>query len=266
MTLEIDVLTLFPAMVETPLRESIPGRILDRGLATVRVHDLRRWGIGRHRSVDDYTYGGGAGMVLRPEPVAGALGELRRADSTVILLDPAGEVFRQSVASELAAGSHLILLCPRYEGVDERIRSMVNRELSIGDYVLTGGELAALVVVDATLRLLPGAIDEASTAEESFAAGLLEYPQYTRPAAFAGVEVPPVLVSGHHEQVRRWRLRESLRRTLDRRPDLLADRPLSDEERTLLAELESEPRRERGAAREPHAADEHSPGDGPTSA
>jgi tRNA (guanine37-N1)-methyltransferase len=177
-------------------------------------------------------------MVLRPEPVAGALTELRRDDSTVILMDPAGEVFRQSIAAELATTPHLVLLCPRYEGVDERIRSMVDRELSIGDYVLTGGELAALVVADAVLRLLPGAIDEASTAEESFASGLLEYPQYTRPASFAGQDVPSVLVSGHHAQVRRWRLRESLRRTRDRRPDLLQRRVLTAEERSLLAELD----------------------------
>ena len=141
-------------------------------------------------------------MVLRPEVVAAALAELRRPDSTVILLDPAGRVFRQAVAHELAERPHLVFLCPRYEGVDERIRSMVDLELSIGDYVLTGGELAALVIIDAVLRLLPGAIDEASTTEESFAAGLLEYPQYTRPATFEGVSVPPVLVSGHHEQVR----------------------------------------------------------------
>ena len=214
MALEVDVLTLFPPMVEGPLRESIPARILERGLATVRVHDLRGWGLGRHRTVDDYTYGGGAGMVLRPEVVAAALGELRRPDSTVILLDPAGQVFRQAVAHDLAARPHLVFLCPRYEGVDERIRAMVDLELSIGDYVLTGGELAALVILDAVLRLLPGAIDEASTAEESFAAGLLEYPQYTRPATFEAPRVPPVLVSGHHEQVRRWRLKESLRRTL----------------------------------------------------
>jgi len=139
MPLEIDVLTLFPPMVEGPLGQSIPARILERGLATVRVHDLREWGIGRHRTVDDYTYGGGAGMVLRPEPVAAALAALRRPDSIVILLDPAGEVFRQPMAHELAEASHLVFLCPRYEGVDERIRAMVDRELSIGDYVLTGG-------------------------------------------------------------------------------------------------------------------------------
>jgi tRNA (guanine37-N1)-methyltransferase len=240
MTLEVEVLTLFPAMVEAPLRESIPARILDRGLAQVRVHDLRRWGLGRHRTVDDYTYGGGAGMVLRPEPVAAALAELRRPESTVLLMDPAGTPFAQATARELAAAGHLVLLCPRYEGVDERIRTMVDAEMSIGDYVLTGGELAALVVIDAVLRLLPGAIDEASTHEESFAAGLLEYPQYTRPATFLGMTVPSILVSGHHEQVRRWRLRESLRRTLLRRPDLLARRALSTEERRLLAELREE--------------------------
>ena len=241
MALRIDVLTLFPPMVEAPLRESIPARILERGLAEVRVHDLRGWGIGRHRQVDDYTYGGGAGMVLRPEPVAAALAELRQPDSTVILLDPGGEPFRQPVADELALATHLVFLCPRYEGVDERIRSMVDREISIGDFVLTGGELAALVVIDAVLRLLPGAIDEASTAEELFASGLLEYPQYTRPATFDGVSVPAVLVSGHHEQVRQWRLRELLRRTLVRRPDLLDGRPATPEERRLLAELHDAP-------------------------
>jgi tRNA (guanine37-N1)-methyltransferase len=237
MTLEIDVVSLFPAMVEAPLGESIPARILEQGLAVVRVHDLRRWGLGRHRSVDDYTYGGGAGMVLRPEPVAGALEALRRPDSIAILLDPAGEVFRQPVATELAGAGHLVLVCPRYEGVDDRIRGLVDREISIGDYVLTGGELAALVVIDAVLRLLPGAIDAASTEEESFSSGLLEYPQYTRPATFAGLDVPDVLVSGHHEQVRRWRAREALRRTLERRPDLLEDATLSAEQQQLLAEL-----------------------------
>jgi tRNA (guanine37-N1)-methyltransferase len=241
MALEVDVLTLFPAMLEAPLSESIPGRIRERGLADVRIHDLRRWGLGRHRTVDDYTYGGGAGMVLRPDVVAAALAELRRPDSTVILLDPGGTVFRQVLAHDLAARPHLVLLCPRYEGVDERVRAMVDLELSIGDYVLTGGEPAALVILDAVLRLLPGAIDEASTAEESFAAGLLEYPQYTRPATLEdGASVPDVLVSGHHEQVRRWRVKASLRRTLERRPDLLEGRELTKEEGKLLAELRTE--------------------------
>ena len=223
MTLEIDVVCLFPAMVEGPLSESIPGRIQERGLATIRVHDLRQWGIGRHRSVDDAPYGGGAGMVLRPEPVADALDALRRPDSTAILLDAGGEVFRQARAADLAGRPHLILVCPRYEGIDERIRDLVDLELSIGDYVLTGGELAALVVIDAVTRLLPGAIDDASTIEESFSAGLLEYPQYTRPAEFRGRGVPDILVSGHHEAVRRWRHDAAVARTKARRPDLLAD-------------------------------------------
>ncbi len=244
MPLEIDVLTLFPPMVEGPLRESIPARIQEQGLATIRVHDLRTWGLGRHRTVDDYTYGGGAGMVMRPEPVAAALAQLRRPDSIVILLDPAGRVFAQAVAHELATATHLVFLCPRYEGVDERIRSMADMELSIGDYVLTGGELGALVIIDAVLRLLPGAIDAASTQEESFATGLLEYPQYTRPATFEGVTVPPVLVSGHHEQVRKWRLRESLRRTLQRRPDLLEGRAMTKEEAKLLADVRMQARTE----------------------
>jgi tRNA (guanine37-N1)-methyltransferase len=239
-TLEIDVLTLFPAMLEGPLSESIPGRIREQGLAAIRVHDLRRWGLGRHRSVDDAPYGGGAGMVLRPEPVASALDDLRRPESTVVLLDPGGEVFRQATAERLAARSHLVLVCPRYEGVDDRIRDLVDVELSIGDYVLSGGELAALVVLDAVMRLLPGAIADASTAEESFSHGLLEYPQYTRPAEFRGRGIPEVLTSGHHEAVRRWRLEASLRRTLARRPDLLAGRLPSAEEAAILERIRAE--------------------------
>ena len=223
MTLEIDVLTLFPAMIAGPLSESIPGRIQEQGLATIRTRDLRDWGIGRHRSVDDAPYGGGAGMILRPEPVADALDALRRPESLVILMDPVGEVFRQARAADLAKRSHLIFVCPRYEGIDERIRSLVDLELSIGDYVLTGGELPALVVIDSVIRLLPGAIEPASTAEESFAAGLLEYPQYTRPAVFRGRDVPAVLTSGDHGAVARWRHEASVRRTRDRRPDLLGE-------------------------------------------
>jgi tRNA (guanine37-N1)-methyltransferase len=220
MTLEIDVLTLFPAMLEGPLAESIPARIQQQGLATIRIHDLREWGLGRHRSVDDAPYGGGAGMILRPEPVAAALDALRRPESLAILFDPVGEVFRQARAADLATRSHLILLCPRYEGVDERIRSLVDLELSIGDYVLTGGELPALVVIDAVIRLMPGAIEEASTAEESFSDGLLEYPQYTRPAVFRGMDVPAILTSGDHGAVARWRREQALERTRLRRPDL----------------------------------------------
>ncbi len=221
MTLEIDVLTLFPAMIAGPLAESIPGRIQEQGLATIRIHDLRAWGLGRHRSVDDTPYGGGAGMVMRVEPVVAAIEAVRRADSTVILLDPAGEVFRHVRAVDLAERSHLVLVCPRYEGVDDRIRAFVDLELSIGDYVVTGGELPALVVIDAVIRLLPGAIDELSTTEESFSAGLLEYPQFTRPPSFRGLDVPAILTSGDHGAVERWRQERSLERTRERRPDLL---------------------------------------------
>jgi tRNA (guanine37-N1)-methyltransferase len=221
MTLEIDVLTLFPAMVAGPLAESIPGRIQERGIATVRVHDLREFGLGRHRSVDDTPYGGGAGMVMRVEPVVAAIESLRRPESLVILLDPGGEVFTQARAADLAARPHLVFVCPRYEGVDERIRAYVDLELSIGDYVVTGGELPALVVIDAVIRLLPGAIDDASTAEESFGAGLLEYPQYTRPPSFRGLDVPSILTSGDHAAVAAWRHERAVERTRRLRPDLI---------------------------------------------
>jgi tRNA (guanine37-N1)-methyltransferase len=221
MTLEIDVLTLFPGIVAGPLAESIPGRIQERGLATVRIHDLRQWGLGRHRSVDDTPYGGGAGMIMRVEPVVAGIEAVRRADSTVILLDPAGEVFTHARAVDLAGRSHLVFVCPRYEGVDDRIRAFVDLELSIGDYVVTGGELPALVVIDAVIRLLPGAIDDQSTAEESFSAGLLEYPQYTRPPTYRGLDVPEILTSGDHGAVAKWRHERSVERTRERRPDLL---------------------------------------------
>ncbi len=232
MTLEIDVLTLFPAMVEGPLAQSIPGRIQEQGLARIRIHDLREWGLGRHRSVDDAPYGGGAGMILRPEPVATALDALRRPDSIAILLDPGGEVFRHERAVDLAVREHLVFVCPRYEGVDERIRAFVDVELSIGDYVVTGGELPALVVIDAVIRLLPGAIDDLSTAEESFSGGLLEYPQYTRPPSFRGMDVPAILTSGDHGAVARWRADQADARTRERRPDLLPpDEPVASDAR-----------------------------------
>ena len=225
--LEIDVVTLFPEVFPGPLASSIPGRAIERGLARLTAHDLRTWGLGRHRSVDDYPYGGGPGMILRPEPVSEALDALRRPGSTVILMDPIGEPFRQARAKDFAARSHLVIVCPRYEGIDERVRSLVDVELSIGDYVLSGGELPALVVIDAVLRLLPGAIDEASIEDESFSHGLLEYPQYTRPATFRGEAVPEILLSGDHGAVDRWRHAQALERTRRRRPDLL-DRPASD--------------------------------------
>ena len=223
MTLEIDVLTLFPPMIETPLSLSIPGRIQEQGLATVRTHDLREFGLGRHKVVDDTPYGGGAGMVMRVEPLVAAIESVRRDDSTVILLDPAGEVYSQARAVDLATRSHLVLVCARYEGVDDRVRSFVDLELSIGDYVLTGGEPAAVVVIDAVLRLLPGAIQEHSTLEESFTGGLLEYPQYTRPPEFRGLGVPAILSSGDHGAVARWRRAQAIARTTERRPDLVPE-------------------------------------------
>lgn len=223
MTLRVDVVTLFPGIFPGPLSESIPGRALERGLAELHAHDLREWGIGRHRSVDDYTYGGGAGMVLRPEPIAEALDVVAPAasDAFRILLDPGGERLTQSRSADLAARSHLVFVCPRYEGVDERVRSLMDLELSVGDYVVSGGEIPALVVIDSVLRLLPGAIDEASTEEESFSGGLLEYPQYTRPPTFRGTDVPSVLLSGDHGAVARWRQQQALERTRRVRPDLL---------------------------------------------
>jgi tRNA (guanine37-N1)-methyltransferase len=220
----IDVISIFPALFPGPLAESIPGRVLARGVAELHSHDLRQWGLGRHRSVDDAPYGGGAGMILRPEPVAAALDAVRGPDGFVVLMDPGGERFTQARARDLAARSHLVLVCPRYEGVDDRVRRMVDLELSIGDYVLSGGELPALVVIDAVLRLLPGAIDPASIEEESFGGDFLEYPQYTRPAVFHGERVPDVLVSGDHGAVARWRQEQSQARTRRNRPDLLRDR------------------------------------------
>jgi tRNA (guanine37-N1)-methyltransferase len=221
--LRIDVITLFPGVFPGPLGESIPGRALATGAATLTAHDLRTWGLGRHRSVDDYPYGGGAGMLLRPEPVAAALDVLAPAGerATRILLDPGGVRFDQARAHQLAMAEHLVFVCPRYEGIDDRVRRLVDVELSIGDYVLSGGEIPALVVIDAVLRLLPGVIDAASPTDESFAEGLLEYPQYTRPAEFRGMRVPDVLLSGHHGEVERWRREQARERTRRVRPDLL---------------------------------------------
>jgi tRNA (guanine37-N1)-methyltransferase len=210
----IDVVTLFPELIVGPLGTSIIGRAADAGLVDFGVHDLREQGIGRHRSVDDYPYGGGAGMV-----------------------DPAGERLSDPLARELASVPHLALVCGRYEGIDERVRTLVDREVSIGDYVLTGGELPALVLIDAIVRLVPGVIAEASHVGDSFASGLLEHPQYTRPETFRDLAVPPVLLSGHHGEVDRWRRREALRRTLERRADLLQTAEMTDDDRRVLDEL-----------------------------
>lgn len=235
--MRIDVVTLFPDLVTGPLGTSIIGRAATSGAVEYHVHDLREHGLGRHRSVDDYPYGGGAGMVMRPEPLFAAIEPLRDAGAHVVLLDPAGERLTDALARDLSALPHLALVCGRYEGIDERVRSLVDREISIGDYVLTGGELPALVVIDAVVRLVPGVIAEASHAGDSFASGLLEHPQYTRPERFRDLDVPPVLLSGNHGEVERWRRREAMRRTMARRPDLLDAASLHDDDRLLFEEL-----------------------------
>jgi tRNA (guanine37-N1)-methyltransferase len=266
----IDIVTIFPRMVNTPLAEGIVGRAIDRGLLDVRVHDLRDYTADRHRVVDDMPFGGGPGMVLKPEPLfaaveyiraerrreaeaadapqPGGAGDLTAGRSTtaegmaVILTSPDGERLTHQVALRLSALEHLVVLCGRYEGVDERVRaSLATDTLSIGDYVLSGGELPALVIVDAVARLVPGVVgDEESVARDTFAHGLLDYPQYTRPAEFRGMGVPPVLLSGHHAEIARWRRREALRRTLERRPELLNDAALDAEDKAALLDLSAE--------------------------
>jgi tRNA (guanine37-N1)-methyltransferase len=238
--LRIDVVTLFPELFDTPLRTSVIGRAVERGILSVAVHDLRAHGIGRHRVVDDAPYGGGAGMVMRPEPLFAAIEPLRAEGAQVILLDPAGERLSDPLARELAAARHLVLVCGRYEGIDERARALADREVSIGDYVLTGGELPALVLIDAVGRLVPGVIEADSHESDSFADGLLEGPHYTRPERFRDAPVPSVLLSGHHGEVARWRRIEALRRTLARRPDLLTTAPLTDRDRDDLRILSEE--------------------------
>ncbi len=235
--LYVEIVTLFPELFAVPLSTSIIGRGVERGLLRFDVHDLREHGLGRHRSVDDYPYGGGAGMVIRPEPLFAAIEPLRASGAQVILMDPSGERLTDALARELAAVPHLAIVCGRYEGIDERARQLVDREVSIGDYVLSGGELPALVLIDALSRLVPGVIEAESHEADSFATGLLEHPQYTRPAEFRDAGVPSVLLSGDHGAVDRWRRREALRRTLQRRPDLLERAPLSDDDRAMLRDL-----------------------------
>jgi tRNA (guanine37-N1)-methyltransferase len=234
--MRIDIVTLFPGMVEPVVAESILGRARTRGLVDIRVVNLRDYAEGRHRITDDYQFGGGGGMVLKPEPLFAAVEALRTPGARVILTDPRGRRFTQEVAAELTQVAHLILLAGRYEGVDERVRPHVDAEVSLGDFVLTGGELAALAIVDAVARLLPGVLGNAdSSGSESFEGGLLEYPQYTRPAEFRGVAVPEALQGGDHARIARWRRWHQLQLTRDRRPDLLEAAGLSDEDRRLLA-------------------------------
>ncbi len=242
-----DIVTIFPAMVEQALGAGIVGRALERGTLAAKVHDLRSYTTDRHHVVDDVSYGGGPGMVMKPEPLFRALdaiGAERTGRRHVLMTSPQGRRFTQAVARELSQHEHLVVLCGRYEGVDERVRARVDDEVSIGDYVLSGGELPALVIVDAVARLIPGVVgDEQSVVEESFSRGLLDFPHYTRPAELAAgangeaLKVPAVLLSGNHAAIRRWRKREALVRTLARRPDLLQTAILDDEERTILREL-----------------------------
>jgi len=221
--MKIDVLTLFPAMFAGPLDESIIKRARTAGLLDLKIHNLRDWAHDRHKTVDDRPFGGGPGMLLKPEPLFEAIEELRRKSTLVILLSPAGRQFNQAIARELARRKHLLLATGHYEGFDERVRAkLADDELSIGDYVLTNGALPAMVVIDAVARLLPGVLgDDESSRDESFSAGLLEYPQYTRPAEFRRMKVPDVLVSGHHAEIKKWRQEQAKRRTKERRPDLL---------------------------------------------
>ncbi len=222
--MKIDVLTLFPAMFAGPLDESIIRRARDTGQLGLTIHDLREWTHDRHRTVDDEPYGGGPGMLLKPEPVFEAVEDLAEEQTRVVLLTPQGKVFKQSVARDLATYENLLLICGSYEGYDERIRTLAHEELSIGDYVLTNGALPAMVVIDAVARLLPGVLgDDASSADESFSENTLEYPQYTRPAEYRGLEVPDVLLSGHHAEIEIWRREKANQRTRDRRPELLKD-------------------------------------------
>jgi tRNA (guanine37-N1)-methyltransferase len=221
--MKIDVLTLFPAMFAGPLDESIVKRARETGLVDLKIHNLRDWTHDRHKTVDDRPFGGGPGMLLKPEPLFEAIESLKREKTRVILLSPAGRQFNQAIARELAEQPDLLFVTGHYEGFDERVREkLADDELSIGDYVLTNGALPAMVVIDAVVRLLPGALgDDASSHDESFSHGLLEYPQYTRPAEFRGMKVPDILVSGNHAEIEKWRREQAKARTKKRRPDLM---------------------------------------------
>ena len=243
--MRFDVLTLFPGMFTGPLDHSILQRAREAGLLEVRLHDLREWATDRHRTVDDYAFGGGPGMVMKPEPLFAAveaIQPLAELPATVVLLTPQGRPLDHALAHELSGHPRLLLICGRYEGVDERVREhLVDMEVSVGDVVLSGGELPAMLLIDALARRVPGVLgSDQSLAEESFEDDLLEYPQYTRPASFRGWAVPEVLRSGHHQQVAQWRRRQRLLRTRARRPDLLDSAALPDEERRWLAALDSD--------------------------
>ena len=222
--MKIDILTIFPGMFEGFLHESIIKRAIEKGLVQIETHDIRAYSKDPHRRVDDYGFGGGKGMVLMPQPIFDAVEDLKKDSSKVILMTPQGKPYKQSIAYDLSKEQHLILICGHYEGFDERIRSLADLEISIGDYVLTGGELASMVITDSVVRLIDGVIEKESHLQDSFNNNLLDYPVYTRPEDFRGMKVPEVLLSGHHANIKKFREEESLKRTRDRRPDLLEKR------------------------------------------
>jgi tRNA (guanine37-N1)-methyltransferase len=242
--IKFDVLSIFPEMFSSPLNFSLLKKAQEKGILNICLHDIRNWADDKHKMTDDAPYGGGCGMVMKVEPVEKAMAAIRRPedDPTVVLMTPQGETFDQKIAAELAAKKQIIIICGRYEGVDERIREhLVDREISIGDYILTGGELAALVLIDAVSRLIADVLgNPESTLSESFSHNLLEYPQYTRPAEYKGWVVPEVLLSGNHAQIELWQKRESLKRTYQRRPDLLKKIKLSAEDERILDKIKQE--------------------------
>lgn len=241
---QYNVLTLFPEMFPGPLASSITGRAIENKIVSIQATNIRDFSTHKHRTVDDTPYGGGSGMVMKPEPLAASIAAAKAqlpANSPTLLLTPQGEPFSQARAHQLAEAPGLLLVCGRYEGIDERVRRTFDLEISVGDYVLSGGELASMIVLDAVIRLLPGALgNPESLHEESFQQNRLEYPQYTKPRTFANEDVPEVLLSGNHANIKRWRRKESLRRTLQRRPDLLQTYPPDPDEQKLLHELKSE--------------------------
>lgn len=256
--MRIDILSLFPDMFDATLGESIVGRAQNDGFVDIKVTDFRQYTTDKHNHVDDAPFGGGAGMLLQAQPIFDAMDAIQKEAANhhypkgrVILMDPAGRRFDQAYAKELSQEEHLTFICGHYEGYDERIRHLVTDEASLGDYVLTGGELAAMVMIDATVRFVPGVLgNQASPMGDSFSNGLLEYPQYTRPADFRGMKVPEVLTSGNHQKIREWRMKQSLKRTLLRRPDLLKTAPLTREQQIMLQDLRLDLREEKNKAQD----------------
>lgn len=239
MTLLIDVLTLFPEMIDFPLQLSILGKARKAGKVNIRVHDIRNFTTDRHNSADDIPYGGGEGMVLKPEPLSRAIESVKTEASFICSMSPQGDCFNQNMARQLVQKEHLIILCGHYEGIDERIlERYVSQEISIGDYITSGGEIPALVVIDTICRLIPGILgNRASVLNETYTRPFFDHPVYTRPQTFEGMDVPDVLLSGHHLDIKRWRLRKSLEKTVKKRPDLLDHAELTDEEQALLQEI-----------------------------